>query len=127
MGASKEKCEEQENLQPSPPSERAGHRLQAGSGREAVFAWELPRGNARTGRPPLKGNECAGLAREAGWYHGSSPFVPRHGMKGVFLLHFIPINNSQKEEAIHMKEKLEQLGYKMEKYIPENGMEEDKK
>ena len=26
-----------------------------------------------------------------------------------------------------LKEKLEQLGYKMEKYIPENGMEEDKK
>ena len=40
-------------------AERVGHRLQADLKCVAVFARELPRGNARTGHPPLQGNECA--------------------------------------------------------------------
>ena len=41
--------------------ERDGHRLKAVPGRDVVFAPELPRGNARTGRPPLTGKRVRGL------------------------------------------------------------------
>ena len=68
--------------------ERDGHRLKAVPSRDVVFAPELPRGNARTGRPPLTGKRVRGCVREAGWYHGSFAFRPcLTGMRGIFYTH----------------------------------------
>ena len=68
--------------------ERDGHRLKAVLCRDVVFAPELPRGNARTGQPPLTGKRVRGYVREAGWYHGSFAFRPcLTGMRGIFYTH----------------------------------------
>ena len=68
--------------------ERDGHRLKAVLCRDVVFAPELPRGNARTGQPPLTGKRVRGCVREAGWYHGSYAFRPcLTGMRGIFYTH----------------------------------------
>ena len=69
-------------------SERVGHRLQADLRSGAVFAQELPRGNARTGHPPLLGNECAAHAANLGGTTEGifASFVPNVGDERRFLL-----------------------------------------
>ena len=70
------KCFEREVLRRKPAQERTGRRLQAGLSGAAVFARELPRGNARTGRPPLSGKRVRGCVPRS-WVVPRKPYAFR--------------------------------------------------
>ena len=70
------KCFEREVLRRKPAQERTGRRLQAGPSGAAVFARELPRGNARTGRPPLSGKRVRGSVPRS-WVVPRKPYAFR--------------------------------------------------
>ena len=70
------KCFEREVLRRKPAQERTGRRLQAGLSGAAVFARELPRGNARTGRPPLSGKRVRGSVPRS-WVVPRKPYAFR--------------------------------------------------